>query len=540
MAKYLSNLPRPLLDDLIDTRCIPFIGAGLSRNADIPAGAKIPDWDGLGRALAADVSAYEYLGALDAISAYSHEYGRTRLVEELRRLLLVDEAQPSEAHKAFCRIPFEIVFTTNFDFLLERGYGFVRWSCTPITGEDQLTIGPKGSSVRIVKLHGDLHHPEKLVVVEQDYDVTLQKYPLMATFLANMLIYNTALFIGYSLDDPDFRQVWQTVGDRLGKMRRPAYCIAVEASQQSLARYERRGVKLINLPGKAKDYKRILADLFSEIDEHISKGIVDASTSLKEESLEELSLPKGTTGRLCLFLLPHGLQSVYRSVVFPIAEKAGFTPMTVDEIVSPGGSVVAKVAALIDRADLVVIDASSPWTVTELGLIISRQKASNVVLVISEQHGQLPDDLVNLRRLVRPGADRMPDEEFVEEVQRWFAQAAELLPSNPMEEARRLLRKREYRAAVIASSVAMEDELRKIFSQSGKGDPQRIRTLRDLTNAAAQHGVLDKEQVFELWHVMELRNRLVHTTQRVPESEAKLAIRRIEKLLPQIRGLLLN
>src|SRR3954454_532143 len=263
MAKYLKLLPKPLLDDLVSSRCIPFVGAGLSRNADIPAGWKMPDWDGLGRAIAADIPAFEYSGALVALSAYSHEYGRTRLVEELRRLLLVEEAQPGGAHKAFCRIPFEIVFTTNFDFLLERGYSLVRRSCTPVTGEDQLTIGPKGSSVRVVKLHGDLHHPEKLVVVEQDYDATLQKCPLMATFLANMLIYNTALFIGYSLDDPDFRHVWHVIGDRLGQLRRPAYSFGVDASQQATARYERRGVKLINLPGKTRDYAKILAQLFA-------------------------------------------------------------------------------------------------------------------------------------------------------------------------------------------------------------------------------------------------------------------------------------
>jgi hypothetical protein len=92
MAKYLKHLPKPLLDDLVSSRCIPFVSAGLSRNADIPPGTKMPDWDGLGRAVAGDIPAFEYSGALDALSAYSHEYGRTRLVEELRRLLLVEEA----------------------------------------------------------------------------------------------------------------------------------------------------------------------------------------------------------------------------------------------------------------------------------------------------------------------------------------------------------------------------------------------------------------------------------------------------------------
>ena len=40
----------------------------------------------------------------------------------------------------------------------------------------------------------------------------------MSTYLANLLISRTALFIGYSLDDPDFRAIWQVVKDRLGRL----------------------------------------------------------------------------------------------------------------------------------------------------------------------------------------------------------------------------------------------------------------------------------------------------------------------------------
>lgn len=534
MARYLSRLPKPLLDDLVSSRCIPFIGAGLSRNADVPKGAKVPDWDGLGRSLAGDIPEFEYSGALDAISAYTHEFGRTRLVEELRRLLLIEEAQPGATHKAFCRIPFEIVFTTNFDFLLERGYSLVRRSCTPITGEDQLTIGPKGASVRIVKLHGDLNHPDKLVVVEQDYDSTLQKYPLMATFLANCLIYHTALFIGYSLDDPDFRQVWQVIGDRLGRLRRNAYALSVEASPQVIARYERRGVKLINLPGRVKDYSKILADLFTEIDEHISRGIVQASTSLKEESLEELSLPKGTTKRLCLFLLPHDLQSVYRRFVFPIAEQLGFTPMTVDEVVSPGDSIVAKIVALIDRADVVVIDTSSQWTLAELGLIISRGVEREAVLIVTGDQGSLPDDLQYVRSLRRPPAGELGQADFLEQVRRWFNQLSERLPANPMEEARRLLRKKEFRSAIIASSVALEEELRQTVAATD--DEKSIRSLRGLYEIAVKRGILSGNQIEEILLVNDLRNRLVHSAHRVSEKEARQVVESVTRLLATLKG----
>ncbi|BET58885.1 SIR2 family NAD-dependent protein deacylase [Geobacter sp. 60473] len=101
---------------------------------------------------------------------------------------------------------FELVVTTNLEFLLERGYAIAGKYCHPIIDENQLAIDSKGPKVSLLKLHGDIHHPNRLVVEEEDYDSFLDRYPLISTFLANLLISKTALFIGYSLDDPDFRQ----------------------------------------------------------------------------------------------------------------------------------------------------------------------------------------------------------------------------------------------------------------------------------------------------------------------------------------------
>jgi hypothetical protein len=86
------------------------------------------------------------------------------------------------------------------------------------------------------------------VVTEEDYAGFIARNPLIATFLANQLIGKTALFIGYSLDDPDFRLIWQIVGDRLGKLRRLAYTVKVGADAREVARFERRGVRVINIP----------------------------------------------------------------------------------------------------------------------------------------------------------------------------------------------------------------------------------------------------------------------------------------------------
>jgi hypothetical protein len=247
------------LDDLVAGRWLPIVGAGFSRNAVLPPGRNMPLWGELGTIIGEELGDYLPTNPIDAISAYEHEYGRPKLIERLSDLLLLGEARPGEAHRAFCSIPFDLVCTTNFDFLLERQYELIPKHYTPLIDEDQLSVNLKEAGVALLKLHGDLHHPTRLVATENDYDRFLDRYPLLATFLANLLITRTAVLVGYSLDDPDFRQVWQVVGERLGRSRRIAYVITVGSKPTEISRFERRGVKVINLAAGKANYAEVLA-----------------------------------------------------------------------------------------------------------------------------------------------------------------------------------------------------------------------------------------------------------------------------------------
>ena len=82
---------------------------------------------------------------------YEHEFGRPKLIERLSDLLLVDEARPGEAHKTFCSVPFDLVCTTNFDFLLERQYEMIPRHCTPLIDKEQLSVNLKDAGVALLK-----------------------------------------------------------------------------------------------------------------------------------------------------------------------------------------------------------------------------------------------------------------------------------------------------------------------------------------------------------------------------------------------------
>jgi hypothetical protein len=213
-----------------------------------------------------------------------------------------------------------------------------------------------------------MHHPTRLIVTEADCDGFLARYPLMATYLSNQLITKSAVLIGYSLDDPDFRQIWHVVSERLGRTRRFAYAIAVGARQSDISRFERRGVNVINLPGSRERYGAVLAVTFAELREYLREKVLSVSRVTGERPLRELLLPRDTSTRLCFFSLPLELLPFYRELVFPAVEEAGFVPVTADDVVSPGDNISAKIDALIDRSSVMVAELSSEWTPRSCGL----------------------------------------------------------------------------------------------------------------------------------------------------------------------------
>ena len=398
---YIEHFPKPLLDDLLRNRWVPIVGAGLSRNARTHGGMEMPLWNDLGKVLADEVADYNFTNALDAISTYAHEHSRAKLAERLTDLLLVDRVQPSDVHRAFCSIPFDLVCTTNLEFLLESQYAALSRYCRPIVDEDQLSIATREAGVTLFKVHGDVHHPQRMVVTEDDYDNFLNAYPLVATFLANLLITRTAVLVGYSLDDPDFRQIWRVVTARLGQLRRPAYVVLVGGSMADVARYKRRNVNVINLPGTSATRGAVLAKAFEELAEYWRKNLVRVSTVTAEEPLQQLALPTDATTRLCFFSIPLALNAFYKERVYPLVEAVGLVPVTADEVVTPGDNLLAKTDALLEHAEAIIVDTGSPWTWSEVGWLLHRALPKRV-LVVLEEGTQFPSDLRGALIVRRP------------------------------------------------------------------------------------------------------------------------------------------
>ncbi|HEY8463015.1 MAG TPA: SIR2 family protein [Bacillota bacterium] len=351
---YLDYFPQPFRDDLVNGIVLPYIGAGMARNALPP----LPTFNQLAQEMAAQIPDYEYQGEpTDAMGAYEQAFGRTKLIETLARALNPLRIIPGPAIEAFARLPFNLVATTNFNFLLERAYQNEGRRVYPLICEEQLPLYPieEETSVYLLKIHGDFAYPDRIVVTETDYDAFVTRYPLYATYLASFFADRTILFIGYSLNDSDFRFLLRFVTERLGRFRRLAYTIQVDANQETLLRFERRGVRTINLPGDPGQTGVILTAVFNELREYWLTDLLQKSIITEPAVAAELNNSAPEANRLCYFAVPRQQLAIYREHVFPQVRKLGLIPVVADDLYLRGNTETARNLALSERAGTVVM-----------------------------------------------------------------------------------------------------------------------------------------------------------------------------------------
>ncbi len=505
MLKYLKEIPKTLQEDFVENKVVPFVGAGFSKNAIFPQNVKIPDWNELGRQIAEYISDYEYTNAIDALSLFGSQFSRVRLIELLAKKLHINELKPGVTHRSFCNIFFDIICTTNFDFLLEHTLQESKRPHSIIVSEDRLPIDAY-EKTKLIKLHGDFNHPERMIVTESDYDSFLDKNKVLSTYISNLFITKTLFLVGYSFEDTDIRGLWQIINSRLGQLHRPAYAVMVDASPIEVSRFERRNIKVINLKGKKEDYQLILNQFFIEVKEMIDEKAPSKITPTNEKAREELKLPTNNK-RLCFISAPYTRISILKELIYPVLDDNDITPITLDEAIMPGDNWMARSETLLKESSFAIVDASgnNANVMWELGTIMSLKKKL-IIIVDEEQSQAIPTDMSNFRFLKY--SINNDNEDFITQLSKELSTWFDL--SEFDNEPDRLLKKNEYDAAVISAFRLLEISLREYNSLFTKGSirpmpvplSQMLRNLRDSN--------LPQDLINKTFDYLRIRNQIVH------------------------------
>lgn len=203
-----------LLDDLRDQKLVPFLGAGASLGQNERSG--LPTGSDLSKSLA---KRCHYPGKdshdlLRVAQFFALKRGEMRLRECVRELLSLPNVQPGEVHQILAGWPVKVVFTTNYDNLMERAFVMKGKDPSKVIynrfgDQEQINSDPAIHTPLVYKLHGSLENIDTMVITEDNYIDFLisliEGNPKIPDTISRCFLANSILFIGYGLKDWNIR-----------------------------------------------------------------------------------------------------------------------------------------------------------------------------------------------------------------------------------------------------------------------------------------------------------------------------------------------
>ena len=245
------------------------VGAGFSRNAEVPSHIQVKQWDGVGKDIycrlnaveKADDSALVFKTPMRLASQFEAVFGRNELDNLIKDSIPDDRLTPGPLHKQLLALPWRDVFTTNYDTLLEKARIDQQRSYSVVTSKSMLIYK---KSPRIIKLHGSFPDKTPFLMTEEDFRTYPQKYPEFVNTVRQALVESIFCLIGFSGDDPNFTSWQGWLRDVMGDYAGPSYLITCDNSydQSFQSLMASRGIEVLNFAELGFDDHASALDFF--------------------------------------------------------------------------------------------------------------------------------------------------------------------------------------------------------------------------------------------------------------------------------------
>lgn len=159
------------------------------------------------------------------------------------------DLEASSIHRELARLEkCNLFYTTNFDNFLERAFQLHNRTHKVVAVEAQM--GGGYADCLIIKFHGDLDHPDQIVLTESDYEKRISLTTAMDHRLRADLLGHVILFLGYSFRDPNvsylFRLFTDSFWDKPGSLPgQRAFIVVPDPSDFELELFAARRIQVI-------------------------------------------------------------------------------------------------------------------------------------------------------------------------------------------------------------------------------------------------------------------------------------------------------
>jgi hypothetical protein len=280
-------VPLELLERFRNGDCVFFIGAGVSAESGLISGRDLKE------KLIGEIAYPRHDVALSKVAqAYEDSIDRQTLIS-----LITDEFRkkaegPQQSHKLIAQLAKEgyctRIITTNFDNLIEDALGSIDCEYHLSKRDIEVSSAPRSRKVHLVKSHGSVDDIGTIVISEADYRGFFRNRPVLGNLLGGLLVEKTFIFLGYSLEDPDFNQIYHDITTALGDFQRLSYAVQQKPNDFSDEQWHRFHVD----PWTRRKIRIITANASDFLKELQTKLQVPPTAIGKEKKLHQVLVKK--------------------------------------------------------------------------------------------------------------------------------------------------------------------------------------------------------------------------------------------------------
>lgn len=242
-------IPKRLLSALKSGKVVLFLGAGANNHCCLNNGERMPSGDKLAELLSKKFEV-RHTNLAETSEFVEANYTRPELNTYIIELLT--GAQPSTGFKLIKTFKWNSIYTTNYDLLIEDIYSdhdAIQKLKVYYTSVQHIDLGP--NDVPLYKLHGCISRADtnegRLVITPDDYAEFKKHRSRLFNRLADQLYDKPFLYLGYSRQDPNFRQILADVHSEMYTNIPEGYALAPGKTEEDEIVWKKKGVTLIDM-----------------------------------------------------------------------------------------------------------------------------------------------------------------------------------------------------------------------------------------------------------------------------------------------------
>lgn len=243
---------------------ILFAGAGLSIPAGFPNGNGLKNilWESLGDE---EKEILNRENSLAKLTEHIHDlHGSKHHIIKVLKETFLKEIE-SETHRIISQTPqIKTIITTNYDNLFEN---HLKDNGEVILQDNDITYIDKNKT-QIYKIHGDLSNVDSIIINESDYQNFFNENKELSLYwnhIKNIMATNYILFVGYSLEDPNIKLIFDKITNTLGKHRKQCFFVSPNLEELYKNKLIKNNINYINDTGE---------NLFKELEVYLKENAI--------------------------------------------------------------------------------------------------------------------------------------------------------------------------------------------------------------------------------------------------------------------------